>query len=79
MGLKGYRLRAMGQLDSNVQSPTAQHRSNVRAASVVPIPVTVFVPVPVPVIPVARTLRAFCSLRGTAVGPVPGKQEVPAV
>jgi hypothetical protein len=24
MGLKGYRLWAMGQLDSNVQSPTAE-------------------------------------------------------
>jgi hypothetical protein len=26
MGLKGYRLLAMGQLDSNVQSPTTEPR-----------------------------------------------------
>jgi hypothetical protein len=25
MGLKGYRLWVMGQLDSNVQSPTGEH------------------------------------------------------
>jgi hypothetical protein len=35
MGLKGYRLWAMGQLDSNVQSPTAALRTAVVASSAV--------------------------------------------
>jgi hypothetical protein len=30
MGLKGYRLWAMGQLDSNLQSPTEAHLQRVR-------------------------------------------------
>jgi hypothetical protein len=34
MGLKGYRLWVMGQLDSNVQRPTAQERVPAVAAKV---------------------------------------------
>jgi hypothetical protein len=35
MGLKGYRLWAMGQLDSNVQSPTPVHRGHQLAQAAV--------------------------------------------
>jgi hypothetical protein len=33
MGLKGYRLLAMGQLDSNVQSPTSRRSRRARSFS----------------------------------------------
>jgi hypothetical protein len=33
MGLKGYRLWAMGQLDSNVQSPTTRRPAAAEATS----------------------------------------------